>query len=410
MNKIYSRILISFFLTMLMLLASSCFGFNLDNIELPKVTSNKDIFNKDPDVSINEELPSYANDKTCFLRNSLLNNKEQIIYDILYDGMINNKTTIKLSSVPGNFNSQADMKEMLSNAVYSVLRDHPQLFMYSGAYTYEFSNTLSISSVVMEFKTIMSVNDAQEKQKEIDKVVNDLITKMTELDEYNKSKYIYTYLAQNTTYQESENAHNMYGCLVEGISVCEGYAEAYSYIMQKCGMDVAYISGTGKGELHAWNIIKIDNAWYHIDCTWGDPLIDIEDPEEKRLHVDYSYLHLTTDSILINHTIDEFCKNIPVCTSIAANYYVKEASYLTDYSDKALADIINNKISEARDFNKEISISIRYSIPSDVQKANKWLEDGKIKNIVKKINYSSFSYSWSCNDVGTITIKLLFKM
>ena len=26
---------------------------------------------------------------------------------------------------------------------------------------------------------------------------------------------------------------------------------------------------------HAWNLIKIDGEWYHIDVTWDDPTPDL---------------------------------------------------------------------------------------------------------------------------------------
>ena len=27
-------------------------------------------------------------------------------------------------------------------------------------------------------------------------------------------------------------------------------------------------------QLHAWVLVKLDHAWYHIDVTWDDPLPD----------------------------------------------------------------------------------------------------------------------------------------
>lgn len=388
------------------LLLQGCFSYDF-KINLKK-DKNNDLSAEDTLVSINDNLPSYSDDKTCFARQYLLNNKEQVIYDVVYDGMLKNKTTIDFSGVGGAFSSQEQMKETLSNAVYSVLRDHPQLFMYNGAYTYEFNSDLKISSIAIEFKTVINEEEFQNRQQEINNIVDRLIADTKDMDEYSKSKYIYTYIAQNTTYKESDNAHNMYGCLVEGVAVCEGYAKAYSYIMQKCGMQVAYISGTGKNELHAWNLININNNWYHVDCTWGDPVTDIEDPEQKKLNVDYSYLHLTTENILVNHTLDDFYENIPKCTSVEANYHNVEGIYLKSYSDAELKNIIKNKVYSTSNFT-HVRISIKYAVPSDAQKANKWIEDGYIKDVVEDLHYSSFSYSWSYNDAGTINIKLSFK-
>lgn len=409
MFKRFVKIVVSCLMVTVMMFLTGCLSLDL-NIDLNNDNQFKDLFSAKPQVSINEDIPSYENDATCFSRNYLLNNRAKVIYDVVYDSLLKNKTQIAFSNVGGGFSSQEEMKVVLSESVYSVLRDHPQFFMYSGAYTYEFSEDLMLSSVVLKLKTVIDEKDAQEKQKEIDAVVNKLVADTKEMDDYNKSKYIYTYIAQNTTYKESENAHNMYGCLVEGVSVCEGYAKAYSYIMQKCGMQVAYVTGMGKNELHAWNLINIDNNWYHIDCTWGDPVINIEDAQKKKMNVDYSYLHLNTETMLINHTLDDFYRNIPNCTSIDANYHVVEAEYLSNYSDRELSEIVKKKILNTNDLNKDVHISIRYAVATDAQKANKWIEEGNLKNTVSKVGYSSFSYSWSYTDVGTIDIKLLFKL
>ena len=407
MFKRFVKIVISCLLVTVMMFLTGCLSLDL-NIDLNNDNQFKDLFSAKPQVSINEDIPSYENDATCFSRNYLLNNRAKVIYDVVYDSLLKNKTQIAFSNVGGGFSSQEEMKVVLSESVYSVLRDHPQFFMYSGAYTYEFSEDLMLSSVVLKLKTVIDDKDAQEKQKEIDEVVNKLVADTKEMDDYNKSKYIYTYIAQNTTYKESENAHNMYGCLVEGVSVCEGYAKAYSYIMQKCGMQVAYVTGMGKNELHAWNLINIDNNWYHIDCTWGDPVTEIEDPEQKRLNVDYSYLHLTTENILVNHTLDDFYENLPKCISVEANYHNVEGIYLKSYSDAELRNIIKNKVYSTSNF-KQVCISIKYALPSDAKKANKWIEDGNIKEVLEDLPYSSYSYSWSYTDVGTIDIKLSFK-
>ena len=28
------------------------------------------------------------------------------------------------------------------------------------------------------------------------------------------------------------------------------------------------------GGQHAWNMVKIKNKWYHIDCTYDDPVVN----------------------------------------------------------------------------------------------------------------------------------------
>ncbi len=61
------------------------------------------------------------------------------------------------------------------------------------------------------------------------------------------------------------------GVFVQRVAVCAGYADAYSLLLSLCGIDSYYISSETMN--HAWNIVKIDGEWYHVDTTWDDPII-----------------------------------------------------------------------------------------------------------------------------------------
>ena len=72
--------------------------------------------------------------------------------------------------------------------------------------------------------------------------------------------------------------YNIYGALINKITVCEGYARAFKAIMDDleipcliaCGTG---INSTGATESHAWNYVMINEKWYAIDVTWDDPII-----------------------------------------------------------------------------------------------------------------------------------------
>ncbi len=62
--------------------------------------------------------------------------------------------------------------------------------------------------------------------------------------------------------------HTAYGALANGSSVCQGYAMAYMYLLNRVGIKNYYVSS---GKLnHAWNIVYIDGKPYHVDVTFDD--------------------------------------------------------------------------------------------------------------------------------------------
>ncbi|MDD4718013.1 MAG: carboxypeptidase regulatory-like domain-containing protein, partial [Eubacteriales bacterium] len=95
--------------------------------------------------------------------------------------------------------------------------------------------------------------------------------------------------------------------------VCQAYA-MYRYIMLKeAGYESITVSGQagkleeeGKFGPHAWNMVKVESNWYHIDFTWNDPTrSDNPPPYVKRQAgagtVSYNYYMRSDNEIDVNH-------------------------------------------------------------------------------------------------------------
>ena len=66
-------------------------------------------------------------------------------------------------------------------------------------------------------------------------------------------------------------AFNIHGVLTGRGAVCQGYAAAFSYILNLLDMDNAFIPGmTNDGTNHTWNAVCLDGSYYLIDVTWND--------------------------------------------------------------------------------------------------------------------------------------------
>ena len=59
-----------------------------------------------------------------------------------------------------------------------------------------------------------------------------------------------------------------YGPLIEGYGLCGGYSDAMSIFLDYYNIPNFKIIS----ENHAWNAVKINNKWYHLDLTWDDPI------------------------------------------------------------------------------------------------------------------------------------------
>ena len=69
-----------------------------------------------------------------------------------------------------------------------------------------------------------------------------------------------------TSYQDNPFHQSAYSVFCDDHTVCAGYTKAYSMLLNACNIDAVAVLSTG----HAWNKVKINNAWYNVDITWDD--------------------------------------------------------------------------------------------------------------------------------------------
>ena len=114
--------------------------------------------------------------------------------------------------------------------------------------------------------------------------------------DYEKVKLIHDFIVNNTTYDSSYRIYSAYGALINKKAVCQGYALLAYKMLTEAGVPCRYVYGTAGGD-HAWNIVKLDGKWYHMDVTWDDPI------GEPRLI--YDYFLVGSDRMNKDHTLDK---------------------------------------------------------------------------------------------------------
>ena len=68
--------------------------------------------------------------------------------------------------------------------------------------------------------------------------------------------------------------HSISGFLDDGVIVCDGYAKAFQWILRCLGIESFVVYGTGDGDNHAWNKVRLDGVWYNLDVCWRDTLAE----------------------------------------------------------------------------------------------------------------------------------------
>ena len=164
--------------------------------------------------------------------------------------------------------------------------------------------------------------------------------------DYEKEKAVHDYIVAHTTYTDANQIttditnpiYGVDGVLLNNNAVCQGYAETMKLFMDILGIECKIVTGVGKeNQPHAWNLVKLDNEWYHVDATWNDPSPDIPG------QILYSYFNVTDEMIKEDHIIDSN-KTYPKAKGTKYFYYNdKVISQTKEDFEKQMSEMASNK-------------------------------------------------------------------
>ena len=145
-----------------------------------------------------------------------------------------------------------------------------------------------ITGIRFYYDNTLSSDAYQRRVKETNAAIEALVAKTKGMNDFEKALYVHDYIILNCEYdldllnlikaegtldgEVYSERYTEYSVLVNGTGICGSYALAYRAVMNACGVECLYLSS--KAMFHAWNMIKLDGKWYHVDCCWDDPTPD----------------------------------------------------------------------------------------------------------------------------------------
>lgn len=195
--------------------------------------------------------------------------------------------------------------EVTADQLYTVFEavtgDHPELFWLDTEYSCKYMSGGQVVEINLKYYDLVNRIDGAKREFEnaAEEILQGARGLATDLE---KERYVHDALIAKDVYQASASRNqSAYSALVDGQTVCAGYARAFQYLLLKLGIPCYYCMGYS-GEDHAWNIVYVDGRYRNVDVTWDDTENDT-----------YQYFNCSDQAFAKTHMRKALSVYLPAC-------------------------------------------------------------------------------------------------
>lgn len=322
----------------------------IDDINIPDFSFSDDNPSELPDDSGDPDDPSDFEEKgqeEFTLYYDQLSDFQKKIYDAMEKAVAKADEKFTLSDI-NTYDFQSEIEEVTKALQY----DHPEYFWYQGgcSSSIPMREIADVTVKPIYYGYVSTFFDEEDKLDELKVAVKNVtsLARQHSNDDYERIIFVHDYLVKNAIYDHDsldeyyetsrspscEYIFSAYGCLVNGRTVCSGYAKAFQLIMREMGYDATYVVGYAGGA-HGWNCIYLDGEGYFVDITWDDADFSKEIPF-------YDYALITSEMLSRTHLID-MPFTMPECTKTDYNYLIKKGYYLDKFDMDSALEILSKQ-------------------------------------------------------------------
>ena len=247
--------------------------------------------------------------------------------------------------------------EQIHRIMLHIEADHPEFFWYHYNYRYTYNKTTLIVSSV-SFSYPLTVEQRDQRQQEIENAIQPFLSSLTDdMSDFEIVQHVYENiislvdydtvrleadqkLTSDEKWDRPDDIRSVYGVFIQKKAVCAGYAKAFQLLLNALGIECTYVTS----DTHAWNLVRLEGDYYHIDATWDD---SSNTKAEKNMssRVSYHFFCITTDELLrVKAHQPEDVLNLPVCTATKCNYHHRYGLCFDTFDIDRIRDVVCESI------------------------------------------------------------------
>jgi len=260
-----------------------------------------------------------------------LNKQEQAAYYALLAGLNSLSPSFMVPRLDG---------DALFKIHFLLRLDHPEVFWSAGIKYKYYDNSTSVE-VIPEY--LFDKKKIQEHQKAMASRVEKLARPAAGMKDEEKLKYIHDFICENVYYDKlkKQYSHEIIGPMGQGVGVCEGIAKSVKILCDALNIWCTIAISEANPEKgikyrHAWNVLKVNGKYYHLDATFDNSLgrgsgsqAQQKQPEAEELR--YDYFMLSDKQVFRDH--EPVIWRVPECSDGDSFYYKAKKVSFTKLED-----------------------------------------------------------------------------
>ncbi len=218
----------------------------------------------------------------------------------------------------------------LADILFRLRLDHPEIFYVSG---FRYRYYPDSEYVRMQPEYVFDRKKIREHQKALEGRISRLVRQAAGGTREEKERFVHDFICSGVTYDKlkKQYSHEITGPLLQGVGVCEGIAKTVKILCGRLGLESVIAVSEADPEngvryRHAWNLINLGNAWYHLDATFDNSLGRYG---QKR----FDYYNLDDSRLFRDH--GRLVYPVPSCRDGSRFYYREQKLSLTGTEEVA---------------------------------------------------------------------------
>lgn len=170
-----------------------------------------------------------------------------------------------------------------------VFFENPLFYYVERSFGGTLSSTSGMMGAIKPRYLIKDKTEIEETWAQIDKATEEILLYISpDMTDFEKVMAVHDYMVFNYVYDITDTDQTMM-IILDKSGVCAAYSEAFIHMMNVLGIESTVVRSTDMG--HIWNLVQIDNEWYHVDVTWDDVVPD------RFAGVNHTHALLSTEAI-----------------------------------------------------------------------------------------------------------------